>query len=651
MHKFVATLLLLAGSVYAQPAARRAAGINVEHYNLNVEINPATQSLAATAEIKFVPLDDRMTSITFDLHDALRIGAATDEGGQSLSVSKGPNAFQFTLTFSGPLAKGTARTIRLQYDGALAGQEESPVYGIRFAAIKAEKTYLMYPARWFPVNDYTADRYTMTLKATVPAGFRVLSNGFESKADAGGRTTYTYETRSPGFPGNIALVKGDAQRVTANGVTSAFWFDESKSMAQPYGEEIGKVMSYLGSIYGLPPTANLTYVETEKGAPNGYSSPGLVFLSPSGIGSSPNSRLLVNQLARQWWSNLVSPTTRNHIWISNGMARYAETMYIEHTQGAPAAETEIRDIYIEALTIDKPPLIQSSRLEDYSPEFVAATSAKGAVVVSMLRGIMGDAKFGELLKDIPAKFANRSINTEEFKDAASRIFGQDLGYFFIQWIESTGTPEFKLEYTVYRTAKGFRVVGKVANDLDTFRMPVNLKIETEGNPEFKQIEVIGTSSEFAVDTFGKPKAVILDPESKVLRFSNPVRVSVAIRKGEQLVEVGEFGEALKEYQKALDVTRNSSLAHYRVAEVFFLQNNYQAAANEFREALNGDMEPKWVEVWAHINLGKIFDITSQRERAVNEYNLAIRTKDNTQGAQEEAAKYLKEPYKRPARVD
>ena len=111
--------------------------------------------------------------------------------------------------------------------------------------------------------------------------------------------------------------------------------------------------------------------------------------------------------------------------------------------------------------------------------------------------------------------------------------------------------------------------------------------------------------------------------------------------------MGEFGEALKEYQKALECSRNSSLAHYRIAEVFFLQNNYQSAANEFREVLNGDLDPKWTEVWAHINLGKIYDITGQRERAVNEYKQALRTKDNTQGAQEEAGKYIAEKYKRP----
>jgi tetratricopeptide (TPR) repeat protein len=127
---------------------------------------------------------------------------------------------------------------------------------------------------------------------------------------------------------------------------------------------------------------------------------------------------------------------------------------------------------------------------------------------------------------------------------------------------------------------------------------------------------------------------------------------VAIRKGEQLVEeFGYYNEALAEYQKALDINRYSSLAHYRIGEAFFLQNNYQSAANEFREALNGDQEPKWTEVWAHLNLGKIFDITGQRERAVNEYQLAIRTRDNTMGAQDEARKYLESPYVRPRRTE
>ncbi|MEZ5397687.1 MAG: tetratricopeptide repeat protein [Bryobacterales bacterium] len=187
--------------------------------------------------------------------------------------------------------------------------------------------------------------------------------------------------------------------------------------------------------------------------------------------------------------------------------------------------------------------------------------------------------------------------------------------------------------------------------MDTFQMPVELKIETEGEPEYKTIDVSGKSSDYSVEAFGKPKRVVLDPNNRILRFDDAIRVKVAIRKGEQLVELGYYTEALQEYQKALDINRYSSLAHYRIGEVFFLQNNYQSAANEFREALNGDQVPEWTVVWAHINVGKIFDVTGQRERAVNEYQLAIRTRDNTQNAQDEARKYLENPYRREKRQE
>jgi tetratricopeptide (TPR) repeat protein len=147
-----------------------------------------------------------------------------------------------------------------------------------------------------------------------------------------------------------------------------------------------------------------------------------------------------------------------------------------------------------------------------------------------------------------------------------------------------------------------------------------------------------------VETFGKPRHISLDPGSHVLKNSSDLKVRVSILRGTQLVAQGDLAEALREYQKALDINKNSSLAHYRIAEVFFLQRNYQAAANAYREAANGDNEPRWTEVWSYIQLGKIFDLTGQRERAVNEYRRALNTNDNTQGALEEARKYLQTPY-------
>jgi tetratricopeptide (TPR) repeat protein len=125
----------------------------------------------------------------------------------------------------------------------------------------------------------------------------------------------------------------------------------------------------------------------------------------------------------------------------------------------------------------------------------------------------------------------------------------------------------------------------------------------------------------------------------------------AIMRGQQLVQQGNLAESLREFQKALDLNRTSSLAHYRIAEVFFQQRNYQAAANAYRDALNGDGEPRWTEVWCHLQLGKIFDLTGQRERAVNEYRQALQTQDNTQGALDEARKYLQSPFSHPKQAN
>jgi tetratricopeptide (TPR) repeat protein len=475
----------------------------------------------------------------------------------------------------------------------------------------------------------------------------VLAGVQEEQIAAGEKVTYRFRFAEPSFPGSIAIVQGEPVRSASQGVTTTVYFRSASGVANQYGEETGKVVGFLSGIFGPAPRPNLTLVETDAGTPNGYAAQGLIFLSPRAIGTQVNPRLVANQVARQWFGAVVSPATRNHMWLQNGPARYSELMYLENLSGPGALESEIRDTYIEALTLDNIRVIDSGRLEDYSPEFWAATAGKGAAVLHMLRYLVGDDKFAQALKTFVAQNAWKSATTDDFRRAVETVSGQKLDYFFLQWIESSGAPEFKLEYTTFRTTKGFRVMGKVSQDLDLFRMPVEMRIETEGNPEDKKVEVSGTSSEFVVETFGKPKRVILDPNNRLLRYSNPIRVAVAIRKGEQLVEIGEFTEALREYQKALDVSRNSSLAHYRVGEVFMLQNNYQSAANEFREALQGDLEPRWTEVWAHINLGKIFDITSQRERAVNEYRQAIRTKDNSQNAQEEASKYLNQPYERP----
>jgi predicted negative regulator of RcsB-dependent stress response len=271
----------------------------------------------------------------------------------------------------------------------------------------------------------------------------------------------------------------------------------------------------------------------------------------------------------------------------------------------------------------------------------------------MLRWVMGDQKYDETMRTFFTKNMGKSASLDDFRTLAEQNYGDKLTWFFSQWLDSTGAPEFKTKYTVYRLGnnKGFRVVGQISQDLDLFRMPVELKIDTNGKTEDKRVEVIGTNSPFTIETFGKPRRISVDPDDRVLKNSTDVKIRSSIMRGQGLVQQGDLAGALSEFNKALEVNKNSSLAHYRIAEVFFLQHNFQAAANAYRESLNGDGDPRWTEVWSHVQLGKIFDVTGQRERATNEYRQALQTNDNTQGALDEARKYLQKAFEQTKSSD
>jgi len=303
------------------------------------------------------------------------------------------------------------------------------------------------------------------------------------------------------------------------------------------------------------------------------------------------------------------------------------------------------------------PVAQAARLAPYSSDYRSVVMNKGAMIFHMLRAQLGDLAFKSLLRDFYSKFAGKTARIEDFvglaeQHAQAAVKSGDaplnLRGFFAQWLNSTGVPDFTIEYVVYRTPKGFRVVGKIKQPLDTFQMPVELRLDTEGNPETKTVDVVGTESPFTVETFGRPKpgGIRIDPNNLILKGSTSLRSRAAIARGEELAEQGRYYDAIGQYQRALSIQPNRPLANFRMGEAFFYQKNYQAAANAFRESLQTvpDLSEKWTEVWGHIYLGKIFDLLGQRERAVNEYNKARQTNDITGGAQQEIERLIKKPY-------
>lgn len=105
-------------------------------------------------------------------------------------------------------------------------------------------------------------------------------------------------------------------------------------------------------------------------------------------------------------------------------------------------------------------------------------------------------------------------------------------------------------------------------------------------------------------------------------------------------------KVLPDYRSELESSPHSSAANYCMAELLLERRQYQASVNAFRDALRGDGYPEWTKVWSYIQIGKIFDITRQRERALAQYQLAIQSGDNTDGAINQARELLEHPFER-----
>jgi aminopeptidase N len=624
--------------------------INITGYVIEAELDPTAHTLKATAKVTFTATDT-ISAAVFELHNALKVDSVLDGQKHQLSGERGPNA-TISVALPSPMSKGSSETLTFDYGGTLSGTEESPVEGLKVAAITDPISYLLYAGRWFPMVGYLTDRFTAEIHIQIPTGYRVIGSGStgSARATAGGMQEYNFNWTRPSFPGTIIAGKFNEPMVVAGYPNVRVYVTDAHKQSGPeYAQTADKEYDFFGETFGETPTHLLNVVELPDDTLPAYWAPEIAAIAGARIADRNNFRLLANTMAHQWWGCMVSPATLNDAWITNGMSRYGELMYVERVSGQTALQAAVTDISAGALAYDTIPLTSAGRLDPFSPQFQSMTLEKGGMVFHMLRWEVGDDNFSKILRAIIKQYGEKPMRTRDVEKVAEEQSQQQLTAFFAQWLDGTGAPQFVDKYTVYRLGnnKGFRTIGEIGQDLDLFNMPVELRVETEGKTEIKRVDVVGTNSQYVVDTFGRPRRIQIDPENWVLKNTPDLQVRVSILRGQQLVAEGDTPGALAEYQKALTSNPNSSLASYRIGEVLFNQKNYQAAANAYRDALRGDDEPKWTEVWSHIALGKIFDVTGQRDRAVNEYRQAVQTNDNTQGAVNEARRYLQQPYKRP----
>ncbi len=642
--------------VLSQKRARSPV-VDVEHYQIDVEVEPETSSLQGEVVIHLRVLEETL-ALPFELNNHVNLIEIVDEQDARYS-SKFDDFDSEHMQIVGPdsFEPETRMKLVFRFEGRLEREEyiylDSPE--TQMAVVHRKGALLLTEGKWFPSHRLPLDGATADVKVTVPLGFTAVAPGILQGVETlGMKEVFHWKSDQPltGVP--VAVGRYLRQEFKEGALPLTFFVGEVYDRdLKPLADEISKMVKFFSEEYGQAPISELTLLQLGNIELPSTGCSGLILLDSTIMEQEPLDVVmeLAERVARQWWGYSVRFQASGDAWLQEGFSTYAALRYVEKVR-PEEFQSQLAKKAVSALKHEKKaPVSRGLSLEAGSSEYKSIVGSKGAWVLYMLRQLVGEKKFNPLLREWYLENAHGSTTTSKFARFVKESSGEDYRWFFAQWVDSMGIPEFRTEYIIYKLREGgFKIRGQIVQDLDLFKMPIEIKIETKGEAENRQLMMSGKSTSFTFNTESMPLRLRVDPHGKILINSEARRIGVQVALGDDYRRKGEFTSAIRAYEKAKGIDLRSSVAHFRLGEVFFEQHNYSSAANSFRDALNGDLKPEWVETWIHIYLGKIYDVLGERQRALAEYQKAINSKIDYKGAQGEARKYKKTPYSKPDSV-
>ncbi len=657
-------LIALLGSIITavgqQPAPQPAgARYDITNYRIEAQLIPEQHVLRAGADITLIPLEPTR-SLVFELNGSLRVESIERDGKplpglvqDAVGVGAlGPNV---RVDLGEIVPANQPLTLRIRWSGALISPEGGPLATRRLAYVGTEGSYLMYAARWFPFHDYASDRATSDITLIVPIGVQVAGTSDDpvvaQPVPKEGANRFRFVHRQPVLVGNFVAGQYINKTLRFGNYEIQFYAKPgSESRIDSYAELMGRVLEFYTRQYGAPLFGRqLVVAQVDDETLDTYSGPGIIFLSSRLFESTrpvPEEKLQ-REVAYQWWGQSVGLKSFDDAWLSQGLAEWSAFAFRESILTEGALDLAQREQQERALTFEQTASIARApgALDDQSAAYQSIVFHKGSMVFRMLRETIGKEKFDPLLRDFLETFRGKNASIDDFEKLTSQVAAENMRYFFAQWVEGTGVPEFSVDYQIIRTRGGkFRTRGTVKQSLETLRMPVQLMLRSEGDSQTSTIKIEGRSEDFDFESNGQPIEVLVDPNHRILRMSDDLRVSIIARRAIEQMKEGLYAEAQQQFEAALKMDRSNSWVYYNLGLLFLEQRNWQQALDNFDAALNGTLKPAWIEVWARIKRGNAYDAKGERNRAVAEYNKALQSGINYDNAQAVAKKFLATPY-------
>jgi len=509
--------------------------IDAINYAFTIELSDTTDLIVGelALDVRFVGAGVR--AVRLDL-----ISASTAQGGKGMRVSDvtmNGAAIPFTHAndvllvplATAPVVNQRARLV-VRYRG-------TPATGLKIGNNKyGDRTFFSdnWPDKarhWLPTIDHPYDKATSEFIVTAPSHYQIVSNGLQVEISdvPGGRRRTHWKNAVPIAPWLYVLgaARFAVQRVgTFDGKAIETWVyaqDRDAGFAD-FATPTREVLAYYTDYVGPFAYERLANIQSNS-VSGGMEAASAILYSESsvtGTGSVRWRNVVIHEIAHQWFGNAVTEADWDDVWLSEGFATYFTLLYIEHAYG--------RDEFVRGLQSSRSTVMSFaaknpaytiihqnlSRMEDVTSSH---TYQKGSWTLHMLRGVIGSEAFQRGIRAYYARHFNGNATTADFRRAMEEASGQELGWFFEQWLYKPGTLKVAGSWSYDAAAGQVRMtLDQVQTDGRLFTMPIEIGVYSKGQPTpvMERVRVTAKSNTFTINAPTAPDSVRLDPNVWVL---------------------------------------------------------------------------------------------------------------------------------------
>jgi len=513
--------------------SERSRSYDALHYLIKIELDLDQKTFGGATTVTVASFREGLATCVLDAEEFMVTSVISDDG---LPLKFDQTAKELSVHLARPYKFGEELSFTCFYHG------RDPKIGLKFVAETADNPQLVFSDsfpenvhHWFPCFDYPNDKVTNEIVATVKSGLKVAANGrlvsvIEDKAAR--KVTYHWSQDLPHSTYLIFLAAAPyvVVRDSYGTLPVNYWvYPRDEAKVQPTYGKTPKMIEFFNRIYRYDyPWQKYDQVSVPSGggaeSTSATAMTHRIMVDKKGEPDFPAIGIVSHELAHQWWGDLITLRSWAHTWLNESFGTYSDYLYHRFEKGDDEGAIDLLgklNAYLrEAKTRYIRPIV-SDRYDEPGDMFDSHTYPKGARVLHMLRSIVGDEPFFKTLSHFLHRHAFDAVDTADFIRSVKTVTGQNIDWFFDQWLFKPGHPVFEVKSEWDPAAKLVRLKVAQVQDLSkgvpVFRVPVSIKLVSPGKTEIRKVWVDEREETFEFPLEAKPLLVRFDEDNVLIK--------------------------------------------------------------------------------------------------------------------------------------